>query len=102
VKYIFEHMTMIGLQDHTGQWWEVVQHCVRCGQCCDDAGPDWVFGLGERKEGCKYLELEDEGGIHRCDLRGKRPFTCSCNSPFSKKEYCSVRFEKIDEPSSLL
>jgi hypothetical protein len=101
MKTIFSHMTMIGLQDHEGQWWKVVEHCARCGQCCDNKGPGWHFGFGEILEGCKYLEKEDDG-THRCDLRSSRPLSCSCNSPFSKADYCSVRFEKIDEPSSLL
>lgn len=102
MKFIFEHMTMIGMQDHEGQWWKVVEHCARCGQCCDDAGPGWIFGIGELLEGCKYLEKEADGETYRCDLRGNRPQACGCNSPFSKKEYCSVKFEKIDDPSSLL
>jgi hypothetical protein len=101
-KYIFDDMTMVGLRDYTGQWWKVVQGCVRCGQCCDNSGPGWIFGFGERKEGCKYLKEEADGKTYRCDLGVLRPFGCSCNHPYSKKEFCSVRLEKIDEPSSLL
>jgi len=102
IKHIFRGIKMIGTRDHTGQWWKVVQDCVRCGKCCMDAGPGWVFGMGKNLEGCKYLEKENDGKTYRCDLGAYRPLGCCCNSPFSTKEYCKVVLEKIDDPSCLL
>ena len=105
MKYIFEHMVMIGLQDHTGQWWKVVEGCARCGKCCMTVatlphGVRWHFH--DEEKGCVYLGKEDDGKTYRCDLKGYRPFGCCCNSPFSALDYCSVILEKVDEPSSLL
>jgi hypothetical protein len=98
--YIFEDMKMLGMKDHTGQWWRIIQDCVRCGECCRDIGPNWYFSDGDC--GCIYLEKEADGKTYRCDLKGSRPFNCCGNSPFSDLEYCKVVLEKIDDPSSLL
>ena len=100
MKYIFEHMTMIGMQDHTGQWWKVVEHCARCGKCCMDIGANWLYPDG--KGGCVHLELEEDNETYRCDLRVYRPQGCSTNDPFTRPDFCSHRMEKIDDPSSLL
>ncbi len=102
--FIFQDIKMIGMRDHKGQWWKIVQDCVRCGECCKSMGPGWWFGMGKDLTGCKYLESEEDATIYpyRCDLGGFRPFGCSCNSPFSKVDYCSVVLEKINDPSPLL
>ena len=100
MKFIYEHMTMIGMQDHLGQWWKVAKFCARCGECCKNIGTPWVFSDGAA--GCIYLKKEDDGETYRCDLRGYRPQICSQDSPFSKLDYCSVKLVKIDGPSSLL
>jgi hypothetical protein len=99
---IFRGIKLIARRDHNGQWWEIVQDCVQCGKCCIDAGPGWVFGVGDDLTGCRYLEKEADGKTYRCDLGSYRPIGCCGNSPFSEVEYCSVRFRKIDDPSSLL
>jgi len=99
-RFVFEEHRMVGMRDHTGQWWKVVEDCVRCGKCCMDVPMYWRFY--DKEKGCKYLELEDDGKTYRCDLGAYRPIGCSCNSPFSIVEYCSVKLEKIDDPSSLL
>ena len=101
MKYIFENMVMKGMQDHTGQWWKVVEDCVRCGKCCKETNPNWCFAKDE-EGGCIYLEKEDDGKTFRCDLRGYRPFGCCCNDPHTVPEYCSVVLEKIDDPTTLL
>lgn len=96
-RHIFDGMTMIATRDHTGQWWKVVQHCVRCGECCNDRGPRWIFGMGEDLIGCRFLEEEESVYPFRCDLGGHRPLSCSLNSPFSGLEYCQVKFEKMTD-----
>lgn len=102
VKWIYEGIKLVGLRDHIGQWWKVTQDCVQCGKCCKDVPLTWM--LGRDKHGaCKYLEeYGDQPGVYFCSLGSYRPFGCCGNSPFSTVEYCSVRFEKIDDPSSLL
>jgi hypothetical protein len=101
-KYIFEGFKMVGMRDHTGQWWKVAQDCTQCGQCCMDQTPHWHFAQDDMVGGCKYLAEEDDGSKYRCLLGAYRPFGCCGNSPFSDLDYCSVKLEKIDDPSNLL
>jgi hypothetical protein len=98
MKYLFDGWKMIAVKDDHGQWWKVVKDCTRCGRCCLDSGPDWIFP--DKQGGCKYLVgLED--GTYLCNLKGYRPFGCSCNSP-PVPEYCEVVLEKTDDPISML
>jgi hypothetical protein len=97
VKYIFETYKMVGMRDHLGQWWKVTQDCVRCGECCNDCGPEWHFAQDEIVGGCKYLEEYEDSGKFLCRLRSSRPFACCCNDPHTIPEYCSVVLEKITE-----
>ncbi len=100
MKWIFENdpdggFRMSGMQDETGWWWKVTVHCVKCGECCRDSGPEWKFN---REKGCWWLDIKTS----LCNLKMYRPFGCGCSNPYTIPEYCSVRMEKIDDPSSLL
>lgn len=102
MKYIFEHMKMLGLQDHTGQWWKVTKDCVRCGECCLDQDANWHFAQDEHLGGCKYLGEEGEGETYRCNLKSSRPFNCCINTPFAAEEYCSVELQKVEGVEEIL
>jgi hypothetical protein len=96
---------MVGMQDHHGQWWEVVEDCAVCGQCCIDMKgvvfpkhDNWVQENGV----CKYLDMSRED-IKPCLLYPHRPYgTCTNNNPHTMPEYCKMKMEKINEPLSLL
>jgi hypothetical protein len=98
---IVKGIKLIGLRDHLGQWWKVDQDCVRCGQCCLDRDPHWVFAADEFLGGCKYLEEETEE-TYMCGLKTARPFSCTGNSPFSKVDYCKVTFVKVDNVEEII
>ncbi len=101
MKSIYDEMVMKGMKDHTGQWWEVIEECARCGACCMDFGDEWHF-YNRLKGCCEYLELEDDEETYRCDLKGYRPFGCCGNNPHHPREDCSVVLVKIDDPTTLL
>lgn len=99
--YIFKASSMIGMRDHLGQWWKVVQDCVRCGQCCMDQGPTWKFAEDEIMGGCVFLE-ERENDLYRCSLMMYRPLGCGVTNPHTIPKYCSIIMEKIDSPDELV
>jgi len=101
MKSIFDGIKLLGLQDHKGQWWKVVEDCARCGKCCMDVPPNWKLGLNEDLGGCRHLAEEDDKSGYRCLLGAYRPIGCCGNSPFSTVEYCSVKFEKITEDKAV-
>ncbi len=100
--YIFEASSMMGMRDHKGQWWKVVQACVRCGECCMDNDPGWIFAQDEMVGGCKYLEEREDDGLFNCTLMMYRPLGCCVSNPHTIPEFCSIVMEPIDAMDQVL
>ena len=73
-----------------GIWYIKTSHCQRCGECCKRVPKHWKHGVSD--EGwCKYLKYD--GRLYYCD--GDFPFGCLAGDD-SGKDYCSVKWEKVN------